>query len=86
LLSPTRRAVWERIGGRSAHFGPGGLKDVEAKYARWFEQLDASVVVIRPDFHIFGGVRDPHVADDLIDDLAKHLLGSRVVIDAGPRS
>lgn len=81
LLSPTQRAVWQRIGGRSAHFGPGGLNDVEAKYAPWFEQLHASVVVIRPDFHIFVRVSDPHGADDLIDDLAHHLLASRDVID-----
>jgi 2-polyprenyl-6-methoxyphenol hydroxylase-like FAD-dependent oxidoreductase len=81
LLSPTQRAVWQRIGGCSAHFGPGGLKDVEAKYVPWFEQLHASVVVIRPDFHIFGGVSDPLSAGDLIDDLAKHLLASRDVID-----
>jgi hypothetical protein len=81
LLSPAQRAVWQRIGGCSAHFGPGGLKDVEAKYAPWFEQLHASVVVIRPDFHIFGGVSDPLGAGDLIDDLAEHLLAGRVEID-----
>jgi 2-polyprenyl-6-methoxyphenol hydroxylase-like FAD-dependent oxidoreductase len=73
LLAPSRRAVWDRLGGRSAHFGPGGLEDVEGKYAFWFKQLGASVVVIRPDFHMFGGVLDPQETDSLIHDLLRHL-------------
>jgi hypothetical protein len=57
-LSPPPRAAWQRLGGRTAHFGPGGLTDSGAKYASWFERLNASVVLIRPDVQVFGGVLD----------------------------
>jgi hypothetical protein len=74
LLSPVQRAAWQQLGGRSAHFGPGGLIDADGKYAQWFEQLNASVVVIRPDFQVFGGVLDPNATDGLVHDLAERLL------------
>jgi len=74
LLSPTQRAAWRQLRGRSAHFGPGGLADAELKYAPWFERLNASVVLVRPDFQVFGGVLNPHTTDDLVDDLADRVL------------
>jgi hypothetical protein len=74
LLSPNQLATWHRLGGRSAHFGPGGLEDAEGKYAPWFERLNASVVVIRPDFHVFGGVRDSSGTDGLVRDLADRIF------------
>ncbi len=74
LLSPTQRAAWQQLGGRSAHFGPGGLKDAEGKYARWFERLNASVVLIRPDFQLFGGVLDQRATDGLVQDLTERVL------------
>jgi hypothetical protein len=74
LLSPTQRAKWQRLAGRSAHFGPGGLKDTKGKYGQWFEHLNASVVVIRPDFQLFGGVLDPYATDSLVDDLTDRIL------------
>jgi 2-polyprenyl-6-methoxyphenol hydroxylase-like FAD-dependent oxidoreductase len=77
LLSPIQRAAWQRLGGRSAHFGPGGLTDVQGKYGPWFERLNVSVVVIRPDFHVFGGVINPQAADGLVDDLAERVLGNQ---------
>jgi hypothetical protein len=70
------RAAWQRLGGRSAHFGPGGLADTEGKYAPWFERLNASVVVIRPDFQVFGGVLDPSTTDGLVDNLAERVLAN----------
>jgi hypothetical protein len=74
LLSPDGRASWQRLGGRSAHFGPGGLEDAEFKYGPWFDLLRASVVVIRPDFHVFGGVLDANASDSLVQDLADRVL------------
>jgi hypothetical protein len=50
------------------------LHDAEGKYAPWFERLNASVVVIRPDFQLFGGVLDASGTDSLIDDLAGRVL------------
>jgi hypothetical protein len=74
LLSAGLRARWQQLGGKCAHFGPGGLQDIDGKYAAWFKQLDASVVVIRPDFHIFGGVHDPYATDGLVQDLTERIL------------
>ncbi|MFJ2831422.1 bifunctional 3-(3-hydroxy-phenyl)propionate/3-hydroxycinnamic acid hydroxylase [Streptomyces sp. NPDC087263] len=73
LLSPVQRTAWQQLGGRSAHFGPGGLTDPEGKYAAWFERLNASVVLVRPDFQLFGGVRTPHAADALVHHLIQRV-------------
>jgi hypothetical protein len=73
-LSPPMRAAWQRLGGRSAHFGPAGLADTDGKYAQWFERLNASVVVIRPDFQVFGGVLDPSATDGLVHNLVEAVL------------
>ena len=77
LLSPTQRAAWKLLRGRSAHFGSDGLTDAEGKYARWFEQLKTSVVLIRPDFQVFGGVLDSQATDNLVLDLAERTLHDR---------
>jgi hypothetical protein len=79
-----QHAAWQQLGGRSAHFGPGGLSDTEGKYAPWFERLNASVVIARPDFQLFGGVLDASATDSLIDDLAGRLLaGARGLLTGG---
>jgi flavoprotein hydroxylase len=87
-LSPPTRAAWQRLGGRSAHFGPGGLTDTEGKYAPWFERLNASVVVIRPDFQVFGGVLDEQTTDGLVRDLVELVFthNPRTPISRGPES
>jgi 2-polyprenyl-6-methoxyphenol hydroxylase-like FAD-dependent oxidoreductase len=74
LLSTTQRVAWQQLGGRSAHFGPGGLADTEGTYAQWFRRLNASVVLIRPDFQVFGGVADKSGTDDLVRRLASRVL------------
>ncbi|WP_127354045.1 hypothetical protein [Actinacidiphila soli] len=74
LLSPVQRTAWQQLGGCSAHFGPGGFTDTDGKYAAWFEQLNASVILIRPDFQVFGGVRTPHGVDGLVHNLAERVL------------
>jgi hypothetical protein len=76
LLSTPMRAAWQRLGGRSAHFGAGGLADSEGKYGPWFERLNASVVLIRPDFQVFGGVVDPSDTDGLVHNLVDRVLSS----------
>ncbi|HWG25313.1 bifunctional 3-(3-hydroxy-phenyl)propionate/3-hydroxycinnamic acid hydroxylase [Actinospica sp.] len=75
LLSPDQRAAWSRLQGRSVHFGPGGLTDTEGKYAAWFDRLDAAVVLVRPDFQVFGGAHTPQDTDDLVNDLIQRVLG-----------
>jgi len=74
LLSPVQQAAWRQLRGHSAHFGPGGLADVDGRYAQWFERSNASVVLIRPDFQVFGGVADPRDTDEMVRDLAGRVL------------
>jgi hypothetical protein len=73
-LSPPTRAAWQRLGGRTAHFGPGGPTDSEGKYASWFKRLNASVVLIRPDFQVFGGVLDASATERLVHSLVDRVL------------
>jgi 2-polyprenyl-6-methoxyphenol hydroxylase-like FAD-dependent oxidoreductase len=74
LLSPAQRAAWQQLGGRSAHFGPGGFTDTDGKYAAWFERLNVSVILVRPDFQVFGAVRTPHAADGLVHHLIQRVM------------
>jgi 2-polyprenyl-6-methoxyphenol hydroxylase-like FAD-dependent oxidoreductase len=54
LLDPALAAGWSELGGVGGHFGPGGWTDVDSEYGNWFDALNARVVLIRPDFHVFG--------------------------------
>ena len=63
-------------GGRSlgwvgAHFGITGWGDVDGNCARWFDTLGARVVLIRPDFHVFGraACRRPAPLGDAVEGL-----------------
>jgi hypothetical protein len=73
-LSPIQHAAWRELQGRGAHFGPGGLADVDGAYGQWFDRLNASVVLIRPDFQLFGGVADPRDTEGMVRDLAGRVL------------
>jgi hypothetical protein len=53
-LDAALRGAWRSLGGVGVHFGTNGWIDVDGKYGRWFDTLGARVVLIRPDFHVFG--------------------------------
>lgn len=53
-LDPAVIGGWRSIGGIGAHFGAAGWVDVDGDYGRWFDTLGARVVLIRPDFYIYG--------------------------------
>jgi 2-polyprenyl-6-methoxyphenol hydroxylase-like FAD-dependent oxidoreductase len=59
-------AGWRSLGGVSVHFGPGGWVDVDGKYQRWFDRLGARVVLVRPDFHVFGTAPGDTVSTNLL--------------------
>lgn len=48
--------------------------DVDGTYAAWLDELDADVVLIRPDFHLYGA-GDSHSAPELAASLLRHLRG-----------
>jgi len=75
LLAPAVRDAWERIGGVSAHVGPGtAIADVDGSYAAWFAARGICVALFRPDFYVFGTGASPTEADELVSDFL-HRLG-----------
>ena len=60
LLSDGQREFLGRIGARILHVTRARMEmadsvvDIDGDYARWFRELAADVVVIRPDFYVFG--------------------------------
>jgi flavoprotein hydroxylase len=78
VLDPTVAAGWRSLGGMSLHFGPWGYSDVDGKYRKWFDTLGARVVLVRPDFHVFGtsGV-DAAATNLLVADLLRRVTTRR---------
>jgi 2-polyprenyl-6-methoxyphenol hydroxylase-like FAD-dependent oxidoreductase len=66
--------AWGLLGGVTATFGSGGdTTDVGQAYARWFTELDADLIVLRPDFNVLATARQIQDADRLITNLAEAL-------------
>lgn len=75
-LTDAHVAGFEVLGGRIVHVTrasvPGAVIDMDAQATRWFDELGADVVLVRPDFYVFGaaGLAD---AGDLIDSLLRQV-------------
>jgi hypothetical protein len=54
VLDAALAGGWRSMGGVGVHFGTNGWLDVDDKYRGWFDTLGARVLLIRPDFHVFG--------------------------------
>jgi 2-polyprenyl-6-methoxyphenol hydroxylase-like FAD-dependent oxidoreductase len=71
-LSHAQQEFLLTIGARCVSIvsGPnsGGVFDVDGDYRRFFSDLNASVLVVRPDFYLFGAC-SPEYLPALIDDL-----------------
>ncbi|MZG19368.1 bifunctional 3-(3-hydroxy-phenyl)propionate/3-hydroxycinnamic acid hydroxylase [Streptomyces sp. SID5914] len=72
-LSEEARSIWAELGGISATIGQGGYHDIGGVYTEWFEQLSAAVVLVRPDFYIYGASADASGADTMIRTLGVQL-------------
>jgi 2-polyprenyl-6-methoxyphenol hydroxylase-like FAD-dependent oxidoreductase len=73
-LDPALGDAWRSLDGVGVHFGANGWIDVDAKYRRWFDSLGARVVLIRPDFHVFGtSPGDTESTNLLVADLLRHV-------------
>jgi hypothetical protein len=69
-LDPELAAGWHSLGGVGLHFGTTGWTDVDGEYGRWLDALDARVVLMRPDFHVFGtSAGDTESTNLLVTDL-----------------
>ncbi|HET9061391.1 MAG TPA: bifunctional 3-(3-hydroxy-phenyl)propionate/3-hydroxycinnamic acid hydroxylase [Acidimicrobiales bacterium] len=56
-LPPQLRSWWEVLGGAGAQIAPGAdLDDTTGAYAQWFSELVSAVVLVRPDYRLYGAV------------------------------
>jgi 2-polyprenyl-6-methoxyphenol hydroxylase-like FAD-dependent oxidoreductase len=73
-VSPASAAVLADLGGITVGIGsPDGAADRDGAYGRWFSELGADVILMRPDFYVFGSGRGDHAADALVQRLASCL-------------
>jgi hypothetical protein len=74
VLDPSLAARWRSLRGVSLNFGTAGWTDVDGKYCQWFDALDARVVLVRPDFHVFGtSTGDTESTNLLVADLLQRV-------------
>lgn len=85
-LNEEQREFLDELGTRCAHVSqarlelPGAIVDIDATYARWFDQMGAEAVLVRPDFYVFGVAKTIQTVPDLIEELREQipaLSGSR---------
>jgi hypothetical protein len=62
-------ARYIRIGGRTE---PAVL-DVEGRYDEFFKSMSAQVLIVRPDFYLFGGAASPNQLPAMVTDLMEQL-------------
>jgi 2-polyprenyl-6-methoxyphenol hydroxylase-like FAD-dependent oxidoreductase len=72
-LSDEACSVWRQLGGLSVTIGPDDFRDVDGSYADWFEQLDATVVLVRPDFQVYGASANAGHANEMVMKLEEQL-------------
>lgn len=73
-LSPESRASWDLLDGISVGIGGSeGLADVDGTYADWFKVLGVNVVLVRPDFQVYGTGKDASDTGLLVNKLADQL-------------
>jgi 2-polyprenyl-6-methoxyphenol hydroxylase-like FAD-dependent oxidoreductase len=74
-LSDEARSVWRQLGGLSVTIGADDFDDVDGSYVQWFEALDAAIVLVRPDFQVYGAAANARHADEMVMTLDKQLHG-----------
>jgi 2-polyprenyl-6-methoxyphenol hydroxylase-like FAD-dependent oxidoreductase len=66
----------ESLGGQAVHVTrakvPGTVIDMDAEATRWLDQLNADVVLVRPDFYVYGAAR-ADAASDLLGSLRRQM-------------
>lgn len=74
-LNMTQRSFLQAVGARTLGIGTRcTVQDIDGAYRRWFEQLDARAILVRPDSYIYGAGDASHIIDDLIRVWPSHGL------------
>ncbi len=79
-ISDGSRALLASVGGRVVTIGAGGVTDLDGTYASWFAEKAASVVLVRPDFYVYGTESEPAGAECLLADLREQLSRQLVAV------
>lgn len=72
-LSDEARSVWRQLDGLSVTIGPDDYRDVDGTYTEWFQQLGATVVLVRPDFQVYGASAHTGHTNQLVMNLERQL-------------
>ncbi|MCP2256247.1 3-(3-hydroxy-phenyl)propionate hydroxylase [Prauserella aidingensis] len=73
-LGAEAREVWTRLRGESAHVGDqASVRDVDGTYRQWLGGAAVGVVLVRPDFYVFGSGQSVADADRLVLELGEKL-------------
>jgi 2-polyprenyl-6-methoxyphenol hydroxylase-like FAD-dependent oxidoreductase len=79
-LGARRQAFLDALGAKcvaigAAHetTGPADAIDLDAKFIPYMEQHGVRAMLVRPDFHLYGGAADDRDVNRLVDDLAADL-------------
>lgn len=66
-LSERSREFWRRLGGASFHVSASGpCRDVDGTYTKWLSDAGVRIVLIRPDYNVFGSGRSNADAERLV--------------------
>jgi len=81
-LAAQERAVFTSLGGVTAHVGPGApFEERDGRLRRFFERTGAHVVLVRPDFRVFGTAKGDRAASTLLRALERELQSPSIVGD-----
>lgn len=73
-LSAEAQAIWRALDGASLHIAADGpVRDLDGRYAAWLDMLEAAVVVVRPDFQVYGTAPTIDGADALVRALGRQI-------------
>ena len=71
--SPESRQLLESLSFRFVHFSPGGAEDTDGVYAKYFDDKELEAIVVRPDFYLFGGIREGEDINGVLRQLEQQL-------------
>jgi 2-polyprenyl-6-methoxyphenol hydroxylase-like FAD-dependent oxidoreductase len=73
VCSPESRQLLESLSFRFIHFGPGGAEDTAGVYTKYFKDKELEAIVVRPDFYLFGGIREGEDINGVLRQLRQQL-------------
>ncbi|KUL81461.1 hypothetical protein ZTR_09861 [Talaromyces verruculosus] len=59
--------------GLATHFGPGGITDISESYQKWFSKNEAAAVFVRPDYYLFGIVKEKGDIETMVKAAIEHI-------------